>query len=238
MGPATEAPVLAIDGPGGSGKGTIALRTAQRLGWHVLDSGALYRLVGIAALRRGISLDDAATLATVAGSLDVRFESQGKEGRVLLDGLDVTADLRSESAGDAASRVAALPAVRGALVDRQRAFRIPPGLVADGRDMGSVIFPDARLKVFLTASVEERARRRYKQLKHKGIDVSLAALSKDMAERDRRDAERSVAPLRACPDARVLDSTGLDIDEVVSTVLHWVHEAYPELARRNGPPGA
>jgi cytidylate kinase len=235
----TDAPVIAIDGPGGSGKGTIAREVARRLGWHALDSGALYRLVGLAALGRGVSLDDGAGLARIAGTLDARFEpgSDG-EGAVLLDGRAVTGELRSESAGQAASRVAAIPAVRQALIARQRAFRRPPGLVADGRDMGSNIFPDARLKVFLTASVEERARRRHNQLKQKGNDVSLPALSRDMAERDRRDSERSVAPLRACPDARTLDSTGMSISEVVATVLQWAAEAYPELAHRSGPADA
>jgi cytidylate kinase len=235
---AAEVPVVAIDGPGGSGKGTVAHRVAQRLGWHVLDSGALYRLVGLAALERGIAPDDAPALARLAAALDARFEARpGADERVLLDGRDVSDALRTESAGRAASAVAALPAVRAALVERQRAFRKPPGLVADGRDMASFIFPDARLKVFLTASVEERARRRYKQLKQKGIDVSLPALSKDMAERDARDAQRSVAPLRATPDARILDSTGIGIDEVVSRVLRWVAEAYPVVAHRIGPGG-
>lgn len=232
----TEVPVLAIDGPGGSGKGTIARLAAGRLGWHVLDSGALYRLVGLAAADAGVSLDDPQALAAVAARLDARFAAGvGDEGEIWLSGRDVTAALRSEAAGRAASRVAAVPAVRDALVERQRGFRRPPGLVADGRDMGSFIFPDAKVKVFLTASVEERAKRRYNQLKQKGIDVSLPALSKDMAERDRRDAERSVAPLRACPDARILDSTGMSIDQVVSTVLRWVLEAYPEVAPRTGP---
>jgi cytidylate kinase len=237
--PLAETPVIAIDGPGGSGKGTIARLVARRLGWHCLDSGALYRLVGIDALGRGLNLDDATALAGVARALDVRFDpSGGDEGRVFLNAADVTGQIRSESASLAASRVAAVPAVRAALVERQRDFRRPPGLVADGRDMGSTIFPDARLKVFLTASVEERARRRYNQLKQKGIDVSLPALSRDMAERDRHDAERSVAPLRACPDARILDSTSLSIGEVVSTVLRWADEAYPGLTHRNGPAGA
>lgn len=231
-----DVPVLALDGPGGSGKGTVARAVARRLGWHLLDSGALYRVVAVAALEQGLSLDDESGLAAVAASLDARFDAfAGPEGRVLLGGRDVSSAIRSESAGAAASRVAAWPAVRAALVGRQRGFRLAPGLVADGRDMGSVIFPDAALKVFLTASVEERARRRYNQLKQKGIDVSLAALSKDMAERDRRDAERTVAPLRACPDARTLDSTGLSVDEVVSRVLAWVAAAFPGVAPGTGP---
>lgn len=231
-----DVPVLAIDGPGGSGKGTIARAAARSLGWHMLDSGALYRLVGVAALARHVALDDAAALADVARTLQVQFDPlAGGDGRVILDGADVSEAIRTEAAGQAASRVAAVPEVRAALVDRQRAFRRAPGLVADGRDMGSFIFPGARLKVFLTASVEERARRRYNQLKQKGIDVSLPALSKDMAERDRRDAQRSVAPLRPCPDARILDSTGMSIAEVLALVLRWVDEAYPGLAHRGGP---
>jgi cytidylate kinase len=237
MGPAeVDVPVIAIDGPGGSGKGTVARAVASRLRWHLLDSGALYRLVGVAALRANVSLDDGPSLARLAQTLDASFQPlEGPEGRVLLGGRDVSEEIRTEAAGQAASRVAAVPAVRNALVGRQRGFRLAPGLVADGRDMGSLIFPDAALKVFLTASVEERARRRHNQLKQKGIDVSLPALSKDMAERDRRDAERSVAPLRACPDARILDSTGMNIDQVVSRVLHWAAEAIPDLAHRTGP---
>ncbi len=228
--------MLALDGPGGSGKGTVARAVAGRLGWHLLDSGALYRLVGQAALGRGISLDDEPALAAIAADLDVRFDPlAGTEGRVVLEGRDVSEAIRTEEAGQAASRVAAWPAVRMALVGRQQDFRRLPGLVADGRDMGSVIFPDAALKVFLTASVEERARRRHKQLKEKGINVSLPALSRDMAERDRRDAERTVAPLRACPDARTLDSTGLSVDEVVSRVLAWVAAAFPGVAPGTGP---
>ena len=230
------APVIAIDGPGGSGKGTVAAAVARRLGWHLLDSGALYRLVGLAALDRGLDLGDGLAVSGVATGLDARFlPGPAGAGAVLLDGQDVTAAIRTEAAGQAASRVAAVPAVRAALVGRQHAFRRRPGLVADGRDMGAVIFPDARLKVFLTASVEERARRRHNQLKQKGIDVSLPALSKDMAERDRRDAERAVAPLRPCPDARLLDSTGLGIEDVVNRVLEWAAEAYPEVAHRGGP---
>jgi len=224
MAEARAAPVLAIDGPGGAGKGTISRLVAGRLGWHLLDSGALYRLVALAALDRGVPLDAEAALAALAGRLDVSFEGVEAGTRVLLDGRDATRAIRSEAAGDGASRVAVLPAVRAALVARQRAFRQPPGLVADGRDMGGVIFPDAVLKVFLTASVEERARRRHKQLKEKGIDVSLTALSKDMMERDRRDSERSIAPLRPSDDARTLDTTGMDIPAVVAVVLKWAGE--------------
>ena len=224
------APVIAIDGPGGSGKGTISRQVAGALRWHLLDSGALYRLVGLDAVNQGVGLENGEQVAELARSLDVSFDPASSDGLVWLRGQDVTDEIRSESAGVAASKVAAQPAVRAALTERQRAFRRPPGLVADGRDMGSVIFADAALKIFLTASVAERAQRRYKQLKGKGIDVSLSALSADMAERDRRDAERSVAPLTACPDARILDTTTMGIDLVVSKVIGWAVEVYPSAA--------
>lgn len=218
-------PVIAIDGPSGSGKGTIARRVAARLGWHLLDSGALYRLVALAARRRNVALDDARALAAIAAGLDARFTvAPGGEERVLLEDDDVTSELRTEEAGAGASAVAAQQAVRDALLERQRAFRKAPGLVADGRDMGTHVFPDAALKVFLTASPEERAKRRYKQLKEKGIDVSLAALSRDIEERDRRDSERSVAPLKPAEDARILDSTGLSIEDTIAAVLDWASE--------------
>ncbi|MDX1517915.1 MAG: (d)CMP kinase, partial [Woeseiaceae bacterium] len=206
-------PVIAIDGPSGSGKGTVARRVAEALGFHLLDSGALYRLTTLAADRRGVPLDDADGLAEVARSLDVEFGSTADgEERILLDGEDVTDALRTEETGTGASTVAALTPVREALLELQRSFRRAPGLVADGRDMGTQVFADADLKVFLTASAEERARRRHKQLKDKGIDVSLAALSRDIADRDRRDTERVVAPLRPAGDARMLDSSGQSIE--------------------------
>ena len=217
-----SAPVLAIDGPSGSGKGTVSRLVADALGWHLLDSGALYRLVGLAAQRHGISLEDEAGLENLARGLDVVFQGEGEATRVLLEGDDVSDAIRTEQAGNSASRVAALPGVRTALLERQRAFRTPPGLVADGRDMGSVVFPDAEIKVFLTASPEERAKRRYKQLKEKGFSGSLSALSEEIAERDRRDASRAVAPLKPAPDAVQIDTTGVGIDQVVERVLTLV----------------
>ncbi len=220
---ASVAPVLALDGPSGSGKGTIARRVAGSLGWHLLDSGALYRLVGLAADRRSIDFADEAAIAALAAALDVEFgaDEAGNE-RIRLDGTDVTADVRTEDTGRLASKVAALPAVRTALLDLQKSFRQSPGLVADGRDMGTQVFPDAAVKVFLTATPDERARRRYKQLKDKGIGVSLSALSRDIADRDRRDSERAVAPLRPADDAYVLDSSNKTIEEVTQEVLDRV----------------
>jgi cytidylate kinase len=220
----SRVPVIAIDGPVGSGKGTIARRVANALGWHLLDSGALYRLVALAASSRGVELDDVDGLVEVAAAIDVRFGGDSAEEQIWLDGRDVTLAIRTEEAGAGASAVAVLQPVRDALLQRQRDFREAPGLVADGRDMGTHVFVDAALKVFLTASPEERAKRRHKQLNDKGIDVSLAALSRDIEERDRRDSERSVAPLRPAEDARVLDSSGKSIEEVVQIVLDWAAE--------------
>ena len=222
---ASSAPVIAIDGPSGSGKGTIARRVAQALGFQLLDSGALYRLVALAAHEACIDLHNSEKLAEIARNLDVRFDSDadGAE-RVWLSGVDVTGRLRTEQTGAGASTVAQIPAVREALFERQRAFCKPPGLVADGRDMGTQVFPDATLKVYLTASAEERAKRRHKQLKDKGLDVTLAALSRDIEDRDRRDSERSIAPLRPAADARLLDSTGQTIEAVTQQVLDWFAE--------------
>ena len=215
-------PVIAIDGPVGSGKGTIARQVARALGWQLLDSGALYRLVALAAIKQGMALDDIEGLARLARTLNARFGSnEDGEEQIWLDGAEVTSEIRTEDCGAGASAVAALQPVRDALLQLQRDFREPPGLVADGRDMGTHVFVDAGLKVFLTASPEERAKRRHKQLNDKGIDVSLAALSRDIEERDRRDSERSVAPLRPAEDARILDSSGKSIEEVVETVLDW-----------------
>ena len=212
--------IVTIDGPSGSGKGTISRAVAVRAGWHLLDSGALYRLVALAGLRAGLPTGDVAGHARLAASLDAEFNAApGDTERVTLGGTDVTAQIRSEEAGQGASRVASWPEVRQALLERQRAFARPPGLVADGRDMGTVVFPQAPLKVFLTASLEERALRRYKQLKDKGSDVSLAALSREITERDLRDSTRAVAPLKPAPDAEVIDSTGLSIEQVVERVM-------------------
>jgi cytidylate kinase len=217
---ASSCPVVTIDGPSGSGKGTVSRAVAQHVGWHLLDSGALYRLVALAGIAAGAAADDAARHAQLAAHMRVVFAvaPDGSE-RIELDGRDVSAAVRSEEASRGASRVAAWPAVRAALLERQRAFARPPGLVADGRDMGTVVFPGAELKIFLTASPAERALRRHKQLKNKGSDVSLPALSREIAERDLRDQTREVAPLRAAPDACVIDSTGLTVEEVVGRVL-------------------
>jgi cytidylate kinase len=219
------APVLAVDGPGGSGKGTICRRVADAMGWHLLDSGALYRAVAVFAGQRGVALDDDDGLSALAAELPVKFEPAEDDTRVILSGADVTRELRAETTGDLASRVAAIPAVREALVQRQRDFRKMPGLVADGRDMGTVIFPDAEAKVFLTAGAGERARRRYKQLVEKGIDANIDRLYDEIVERDRRDEQRAVAPLRPAPDARVIDTTTMSIDEVAESVISFLRSA-------------
>ncbi|MBK9655330.1 MAG: (d)CMP kinase [Rhodanobacteraceae bacterium] len=216
------APVITIDGPSGSGKGTISRAVARALGWHFLDSGALYRGVGVAALRAGIDLADASALAQLALNADIRFEDRiDSEPHVWLGSDDISDAIRTEEAGQAASKVAAQPAVRAALLARQQAFQQPPGLVADGRDMGTIVFPQAELKVFLTASAAERARRRHKQLSEKGIRAILPALLREIEERDLRDRTRSVAPLVPAHDAHTIDSTSQSIDDVVATVLVW-----------------
>jgi cytidylate kinase len=213
-------PIITIDGPSGSGKGTIARQVADRLGWHLLDSGAQDRLVALAGQRKGISRDDQAGHERVAQQLDVRFGLAADGGeQVWLENEEVSGAIRTEQAGEGASQVAAMPGVRAALLERQRAFATAPGLVADGRDMGTVVFPAAALKIYLTASAEERARRRYNQLKDKGLDANLAALSLDIAERDRRDASRPIAPLKPADDALIVDSTSMTIDAVLARVL-------------------
>ncbi len=220
-----EAPVIAIDGPSGSGKGTVSRSVARALGWALLDSGALYRLVAYAARRAGIDLSDGPALARLAVDMQVRFgsDASGQEA-VWLDGTEVTRSIRTERAGNDASKVAAIAAVRSALLERQRRFAEPPGLVADGRDMGTVVFPEAPVKIFLTASAAERASRRHKQLKEQGVTANLAALSLEIAERDRRDSTRVASPLVASADAILLDTTGLPVEVVVARVL--------EIARR------
>ena len=213
-------PVLTIDGPSGSGKGTISRAVAQRLGWHYLDSGAIYRAVGLAAAWEGLDLSDGESIAACATRTEIRFITDGEgEPHVIVNGKDATRALRTESAGAAASAIAAHPPLRAALVNLQLRFRAKPGLVADGRDMGTVIFPDAPYKVFLTASAAERAKRRYKQLKDKGVSVNLDSVLHEIAARDERDAGRAVAPLKPAPDAVILDSTGVPITEVVERVL-------------------
>jgi cytidylate kinase len=214
----SEVAVVTIDGPSGSGKGTVAQRLANILGWHYLDSGAIYRVLAQAAIKHETAFTDIPTLVTLAENLDVQFECHDEGVQVWLEGEDVSLLIRSEKAGNAASKVAAIPDVRAALLQRQKDFRQAPGLVTDGRDMGTVVFPDANVKVFLTASAEERAKRRYKQLKQKGIKSNLSDLIAEISERDKRDSERQVAPLKAAADAHILDSTELDIDAVYNQV--------------------
>lgn len=216
-------PVVTIDGPSGSGKGTIAHRLAAQLGFHVLDSGSLYRLLGLAAQQHGVRMDNEAALEVLAAHLDVQFSQHGDSDPVIvLEGEDVTTQIRTEEIGRAASLVAALPAVRKALLNRQHAFREAPGLVADGRDMGTVVFQDACLKIFLTASADARAERRHRQLLEKGFDASLPALIEDIKDRDDRDTNRAIAPLRPATDAIVLDSTALGIEAVMERVMQEV----------------
>jgi cytidylate kinase len=222
---AMDIPVITIDGPGGSGKGTLSRLLAKKLGWHWLDSGAIYRVTALAALKNGIDLDDVPALVAQANRLDVQFgESAQGTASVLLDGEDVTAQLGTEQSGEAASRIAAYPEVRQALLQRQQAFRQQPGLVADGRDMGTVVFPDARLKVFLTASIEERAQRRYKQLKDQGFDISIDALFREISARDDRDMNRPVSPLRPADDAVVIDCSAMSIEEMLESTLNLARE--------------
>jgi len=224
-----KVPVLALDGPGGSGKGTIGQILAQRLGWHFLDSGALYRVVGVVATRKGVSLDDRPVLARLATSMDIHFvpRTDGGAAAVLLHGEDIGDQLRTEESGRLASIVAAIPEVRSALLQKQHSFRRLPGLVADGRDMGSTVFPDAILKVYLSASPEVRAQRRYKQLIDKGFDVNLPRLLDEIRERDARDAGRAVSPLKPAQDACILDTSQLDISGVVERVYGLLQQRRP-----------
>jgi len=217
-----KAPVITIDGPSGSGKGTIASRVAESLDFSLLDSGALYRVLGVACHRHKIDLSDPPAVANLARNIDIQFGLNGEDS-VSLDGEDVSLVIRTDLGSDMASKVGAIEAAREALFQRQLDFREPPGLVADGRDMGATVFPDATLKIFLTASAEERAQRRYKQLIGKGIDAILPALLRDLKERDRRDSERAVSPLKPAEDAIVIDTTDLTIEQVVKQVL----EHYP-----------
>jgi len=219
----TQAPVITIDGPSGSGKGTVAGLLAERLGWKLLDSGALYRLLAFAARNHGVDLTNEEALKVLAAHLDVQFVAIAGEGqRIILEGEEVTDFIRNEQIGAGASQVAALPVVREALLQRQRAFREAPGLVADGRDMGTVVFPEAPLKIFLTASADERAHRRYLQLKGKGDDVSLSSLLDEIRARDERDTQRAIAPLKPATEAIQLDSTELSIEQVLERILSEV----------------
>jgi cytidylate kinase len=213
-----DIPVLAIDGPSGAGKGTVSRAVAKRLGWHFLDSGAIYRSLAIAVLRSGTSLDDAEAIARLAAAMDLRFPT-GDPLQILLNGEDIAHEIATETCGNTASRIAAYGPVRKALLDKQRGFRQPPGLVADGRDMGTVVFPDAPFKIFLTASAEVRALRRYKQLKGKGVHVNLDSLTKEIEERDRRDRERIEAPLVMAEGAILIDSSELAIEQVIARIL-------------------
>ena len=225
---ANDVRVIAVDGPAASGKGTVAAGVAQALGFHWLDSGSLYRLVAHKALAQEVDPDDGASLSEIARALDVAFN----EGRVSQDGRDVTIAIRGEAVGVAASRVAVHPSVREALLERQRAFRKPPGLVADGRDMGTVVFPDAFLKVFVTATAEERARRRHKQLIEKGISVTMESLLRDIRERDARDQSRATAPLKAAADAVILDTTNMTIAAAIDSVLELYRARAAEIERK------
>lgn len=220
----TEVPVITIDGPGGSGKGTISQTIAGEFGWHFLDSGALYRLLALVAIQEGIALDDRRGLTAAAETLDAEFSVDGSDS-IMLKGIDVSKEIRSEKVGNVASQVAAVPEVRQALLGRQRDFRRPPGLVADGRDMGSVVFTDAVVKIYLTASIKERAKRRYKQLIEKGLGANLQNIREEIAERDARDSGRAVAPLKPASDAILIDTSDLNVDRTLARVREVIHAA-------------
>jgi len=224
----SNTPVICLDGPSGVGKGTICLTVAKKLGWHILDSGSLYRITALQVSRKFPETEvvdiDESQLVEIANTLNVTYEEVKGELAIILDGQEISSLIRNEKIGDIASKVAALPVIRSALLERQRAFLQQPGLIADGRDMGTVVFPDAPLKIFMTASAEERAQRRYKQLKDKGIDVNLASLVEELRQRDERDMKRKTAPLKPASDAIIIDTTSLDIEQVTKEVLYWVEQ--------------
>ncbi|MEZ8143093.1 cytidylate kinase [Enterovibrio norvegicus FF-33] len=222
----TLAPVITVDGPSGAGKGTLCMLIAARLGWHLLDSGAIYRVLALAAIHHGVDPESEDALVPLAAHLDVQFKAEGELVKVILEGEDVSSELRKEETGMAASKVAALPRVREALLRRQRAFAEAPGLVADGRDMGTVVFPKAEVKIFLDASAEERANRRMNQLQLKGLDVNFDRLLNEIQERDDRDRNRAVAPLRPADDALLLDSTSLNIEQVLELALSYIESKF------------
>ncbi|RKZ49651.1 MAG: (d)CMP kinase [Gammaproteobacteria bacterium] len=226
----SDIPVIAVDGPSGTGKGTICSHLATWLGWHLLDSGALYRILAIAAEKYELELNNESAIVEIAGSLDVEFQQPqpGKDITVIFEGDDISQKIRTEECGNSASQIAVLPQVRTALLDRQRQFQQAPGLVADGRDMGTVVFSDAPLKIYLIASAEERAKRRYKQLKQKGFNVNLPRLAAEIAERDTRDSQRTISPLKPADDAIVVDTTTLDISEVIKKIENLVQETLPD----------
>lgn len=229
----SDIPVITVDGPSGTGKGTVCSHLADWLNWHFLDSGALYRVLALAAEKRGISRDDEPALEKLAENLNVEFEvaKAGSLVNVILDGVAVTDEIRTETCGNAASIIAPIASVRKALLSRQRAFHKPPGLIADGRDMGTVVFPDATLKIFLTASAKERAKRRYNQLKEKGISANLRDLSAEIAARDERDSTRTASPLKSAEDAIVIDTSDLDINAVVAKISELVVKKLPDLPK-------
>lgn len=226
----SDIPVITVDGPSGTGKGTICSHLADWLGWHLLDSGALYRILAMAAEKYQLELNNESAIADIAASLDVVFQQPlpGEDIKVIFEGDDISQKIRTEACGNSASQIAILPEVRSELLDRQRQFQRSPGLVADGRDMGTVVFDDAPLKIYLIASADERAKRRYKQLKQKGFDVNLPRLAADIAERDTRDSQRTISPLKPADDAIVFDTTTMEISEVIKKIENLVQETLPD----------